>query len=139
MQIRSSRFGPIKHFSPSEVKLASASALSSFMVRKIKCQTHLLPESRPLPPSTLQPADWASSHPRHCHLVFILDSQQQQQQQQSSHEFKALHRLLNHNTNCPGSGLNERFLVFLVFFFLFPFQSLKSPRCIRCVCEAHCA
>lgn len=52
VQIRSSRFGPIKHFSPSEVKLASASALSSFMVRKIKCQTHLSPESRPLPPST---------------------------------------------------------------------------------------
>lgn len=64
-QIRSSRFGTIRHFSPSEVKLASASALSSFMVRKIKCQTHLSLESHPLPPSTPQPADWASSHPRH--------------------------------------------------------------------------
>lgn len=64
-QIRSSRFGTIRHFSPSEVKLASASALSSFMVRKIKCQTHLSLESHLLPPSTPQPADWASSHPRH--------------------------------------------------------------------------
>lgn len=54
---------PIRHFSPSEIKLASASTLSSFMVRKIKCQTHLSLVSRPLPTSTLQPADWAPSHP----------------------------------------------------------------------------
>lgn len=46
-----SRWGTA-HFSPSGKKLASASALSSFMVRKIRCQTHLS-QGPPPPPHLL--------------------------------------------------------------------------------------
>lgn len=43
---------------------------------------------------------------------------------QSSHGFKALHCLLNHNTNCPCSGLNKRF------FFLFSVSEVPPVRMI---------
>lgn len=52
-----------RHFSPCEKKkLASATALSSFMVRRIRCQTHV---SKGAPPSPPEPADWACSHLHH--------------------------------------------------------------------------
>lgn len=56
----SKRYG-VKHLSPSAKKLESATAMSSFMVRKIRCQAHLLTGG---PPTPLQPADWACSHCR---------------------------------------------------------------------------
>ena len=109
----------VRHFSPSEKKLASARALSSFMVRKIRCQTHLSqgahapPTPTPTRPSPPHPADWACSH-RHRHdLVFMSGPSAAQ----SSYGFKAHRCLLNHNTNCPGSGWNKRFLFF--FFLVF--------------------
>lgn len=103
-------------------KLASATALSSFMVRKIRCQTHLSqgPHSPPNPhPPISTSTCWLgmfSSSPRD--LVFILGSSAAQ----SSYGFKALCCLLNHNTNCPSSGLNKRFL-----FFSFLFSVAEVP------------
>lgn len=121
---RLARFGTIRHFSPSEVKLASANALSSFMVRKIKCQTHLSLESHPLPPSTPQPADWASSHP--CHVIWC------------SSQTPANNSIGGSSSSNPHMN-SKHFTVYLVtiqivpvlaFFSLSPLQSLKSPRCI---------
>ena len=70
------------------------------------------------PTSPPQPADWACSH---LHRV-IWSSTRGPSAAQSSYGFKALHCLLNHNTNCPASGLNKRF-----FFLLFSVG--ESPPC----------
>lgn len=75
--------------------------LSSFMVRTIWCLTH-----HAQPPPLLHPhLNLLSGHV--LVLAVWFGVQLGPTVSQSSHGFKALHCLLNHNTNCPGSGLNE--------------------------------
>lgn len=103
-------------------EFASATALSSFMVRKIRCHTHLSQGAPHLNQNllTLHVLIFAVWFGVHLRLSAA----------QSSYGFKALHCLLNHNTNCPSSGLNKRF-----FFFFLCLQLVKSS---WSVCEALC-
>lgn len=99
----------MEHFSLSERKLAAATALSSFIVRKIRCQTHFSPGAPHLYLNLLTGHVLIFSVSFGVHLGTSAA--------QSSYGFEAPHCLLNHNTNCLNSGLNKRFF----------FQSLKSP------------
>lgn len=89
-------------------KLAPATALSSFMVRNIRCQMRRSPGEG----ATISHLSLLTGYVLIVTLWFgvhLLPSEVQ-----SSHGFKALRCLLNHNTNDPSSGLNKRFLFFFL-------------------------
>lgn len=106
------------------VKLAPATALPSFMVRKIRRQTHLSQGGsivlNLLTEHVLIFTNWFGVHLRPTAA-------------QSSYGFKAFHCRLNHNTNSPGSGLNENF-----FFFFLPVSEVPLTHSVWSVCEARC-
>ena len=108
----------MEHFSLSERKLAAATALSSFMVRKIRCQTHFSPGA---------PHPYLNLLTGHVPIFSVsFGVHLGTSAAQSSYGFKAPHHLLNHNTNCLNSGLNKRF-----FFF---FSSHWSPPLVHMIC-----
>lgn len=83
-------------------KLAPATALWSFMVRNIRCQIRCSPGEG----ATISHCSLLTGHVLVVTVwvgVHLLRSEAQY-----SHGFKALHCLLNHNTNGPSSGLNKR-------------------------------
>lgn len=93
------------YFSPSEKNwhLPQRCHLSWLEKSDVRHISHRAPP--PISTSTCWVGMFSSSP---CDLVFISGPTAAQ----SSYGFKALHCLLNHNTNCPGSGLNKRFFFF---------------------------
>lgn len=121
----------MEHFSPSEKNwhLPQQCHLSWLEKSDVRHISHRAPAPPPHPPPPHLHLNLLTLHV----LIFTVwfGVRLGPSAAQSSYGFKALHCLLNHNTNCPGSGLNKRF-------FFFGFQSLKSPWCIWSVYEAHC-
>lgn len=98
------------------IKLTPATALPSFMVRKIRCQTRFSQEGGALCAETCWLGMFSSST---SDLVFFSGPQQSK----SSYGFKTFHCLLNHKTNCPGSSFEWDF------FFLPPSKQSPTAAC----------